>query len=105
MRGAALKLDGVEAFLHGVVKYAAIPAYPEEFGAKIYKIGRDEQGNRLTYMKITGGSLKVKELLTNRGNKVLESAVWEEKVDQIRIYSGARYETAEIVPTVNILMK
>ncbi len=82
--GAALKLDGVEAFMQGIVKYAAIPSYPDEFGAKIYKIGRDEQGNRLTYMKITGGSLKVRDILTN--------GVWEEKVNQIRFYSGQKFE-------------
>ncbi|HEX2945901.1 MAG TPA: translation factor GTPase family protein [Clostridia bacterium] len=84
--GAALKLDGVEAFLHGIVKYAAIPAYPEEFGAKIYKIGRDEQGNRLTYMKITGGRLRVRDILTN--------GAWDDKVNQIRFYSGQKFEAA-----------
>jgi len=82
--GAALKLDGVEAFIQGIVKYAAIPSYPDRFGAKIYKIGRDEQGNRLTYMKITGGRLKVRDVLTN--------GVWEEKITQIRFYSGQKFE-------------
>ncbi len=82
--GAALKLEGVEAFLHGVVKYAQNPSYPDEFGAKIYKIARDEQGGRLTYMKITGGRLKVRDVLTN--------GVWTEKVNQIRIYSGQKFE-------------
>jgi len=84
--GSALKLEGVESFLQGFVKYARSPSYPDEFGAKIYKIGRDEQGNRLTYMKITGGRLRVKDLLTN--------GVWEEKVNQIRFYSGQKYEAA-----------
>ena len=84
--GSALKLEGVEAFLQGIVKYADIPSYPEEFGAKIYKIGRDEQGNRLTYMKITGGRLKVKDVLNN--------GVWEEKINQIRFYSGQKFEAA-----------
>ena len=82
--GAALKLEGVEEFIQGIVKYADIPSYPEKFGAKIFKIGRDEQGNRLTYMKITGGRLKVRD--------VLNSGVWEEKVNQIRIYSGQKFE-------------
>ena len=96
--GSALKMTGVEEFLRGVEKYACPPAYPVDFGAKVYKIARDEQGNRLTYMKITGGTLKVKALLTNR--KTLgaashpghEEELWEEKADQIRIYSGAKYE-------------
>lgn len=82
--GSALKLIGIEALMQGVEEYTGMPSYPEEFGAKIYKIGRDEQGNRLTYMKVTGGRLKVKDVLTN--------GVWEEKVNQIRIYSGQKFE-------------
>jgi small GTP-binding protein len=93
--GSALKLEGVEAFLQGLAMYTTRPESREEFGAKVFKIARDEQGNRLTYMKITGGRLKVKELLSNRMNRVLETDGWEEKVDQIRIYSGVRYETLE----------
>ncbi|MEA4900284.1 translation factor GTPase family protein [Desulfitobacterium sp.] len=81
--GSALKCEGVEQFMQGLVKYALIPSYPDEFGAKIFKIARDSQGNRLTYMKLTGGRLKVKDILKNRG--------WEEKVNQIRIYSGQKY--------------
>lgn len=87
--GAALKLEGVEEFLKGVEKYAGIPSYPKEFGAKVFKIGRDEQGNRLTYMKITGGRLKVRDVLNN--------GVWEEKVNQIRIYSGQKFEAVNEV--------
>ena len=91
--GSALKLEGVEEFIKGVEKYTASPAYNVDFGAKVYKIARDEQGNRLTYMKITGGSLKVKSLLTNRSPRYsAEEEIWEEKADQIRIYSGAKYE-------------
>jgi small GTP-binding protein len=82
--GSALKCEGVEGFMQGIEKYAMIPSYPEEFGAKIFKIARDEQGNRLTYMKITGGKLKVKDVLTN--------SAWKEKVNQIRIYSGQKFE-------------
>lgn len=93
--GSALKLEGVEEFLQGLARYTRKPPMKEEFGAKVFKIARDEQGNRLTYMKITGGRLKVKELLSNRENRVLEADVWEEKVNQIRIYSGVRYETVE----------
>ncbi len=95
--GSALKLEGVESFLLGLAQYTTAPSPKEGFGAKVYKIARDEQGNRLTYMKITGGRLRVKELLTNRDNLVLETEVWEEKVDQIRLYSGVRYETTETV--------
>ncbi len=82
--GSALRLDGVEAFLQGLAENALLPSYPEEFGAKIFKITRDEQGVRLTHMKLTGGRLKVKDALTNGS--------WEEKVNQIRIYSGQKYE-------------
>lgn len=63
-------------------RYTVCPVYPEEFGAKIYKISRDPQGMRLTHMKVTGGTLKVKMLLKE-----------EEKADQIRIYSGASYQS------------
>ncbi|MBQ8592256.1 MAG: TetM/TetW/TetO/TetS family tetracycline resistance ribosomal protection protein [Lachnospiraceae bacterium] len=81
--GSALKLSGVEAFLHGLEQYTLTKTYPEQFGAKIFKITRDEQGNRLTHMKITGGSLKVKTTPTDDK---------EEKVNQIRLYSGGKYE-------------
>jgi len=81
--GSALKLIGIEQFMHGIVKYAVPPSYPAEFGAKIFKITRDENGNRLTHMKITGGKLKVRNVLTN--------GAWEEKVNQIRVYSGQKY--------------
>lgn len=83
--GSALKLEGALQFIQGIEKYAMIPSYPHEFGAKIFKITRDEQGNRLTHMKLTGGKLKVKD--------VLRSGSWEEKVNQIRIYSGQKFET------------
>lgn len=82
--GSALKLDGVEEFMNGIVEYAEIPSYPEKFGARVYKIGRDDKGNRLTYMKITGGRLQVRDVVSN--------GVWEEKVTQIRIYSGQKFE-------------
>jgi small GTP-binding protein len=84
--GSALKNDGVRQLLQMIQSFAETPSYPGEFGAKVFKITRDEQGNRLTHMKLTGGSLKVKDLLAGGG--------WEEKVNQIRIYSGQKYETA-----------
>jgi len=83
--GSALKLIGVEEFMQGIITYTCIPNYPDEFGAKIFKISRDEQGNRLTHMKLTGGKLKVKDVLKGSG--------WEEKVNQIRIYSGQKFQT------------
>jgi ribosomal protection tetracycline resistance protein len=85
--GAALKLEGVEALMDGINQFTINPTYPSEFGAKVYKIARDEQGNRLTYMKVTGGNLKVKDVLTRM----------EEKVNQIRIYSGVKFETVNEV--------
>lgn len=94
--GSALKIEGVDTLIDGLERFTKSPAYPEDFGAKIYKISRDDQGNRLTYMKITGGSLKVKMALSN--SKVGKySEPWEEKVDQIRIYSGDRYDTVDVV--------
>ena len=96
--GSALKMQGVQEFLEDFEKYTEEPAYPSEFGAKVFKIARDNQGNRLTYMKITGGSLKVKTILSRKkkqhvlpGQKKQE--YWEEKIDQIRLYSGAKFET------------
>ena len=92
-------MEGVEKLIHGLDRYTRCPAYPEAFGAKVYKIARDDQGNRLSYMKITGGALKVKELLTtSKGNVAAGEDVWEEKADQIRIYSGARFELVKEVP-------
>ena len=88
----------MEELLSGLRKYGNSPEYPPEFGARVYKIARDPQGNRLTYLKVTGGSLKVKALLTNRRAALAEEKVWEEKADQIRIYSGARYTTVDEAP-------
>lgn len=82
--GSALKLDGVDSFLDCFSDLAVNKEYPDEFGAKVYKISRDKQGSRLTHIKVTGGSLKVKTLLKE-----------EEKVDQIRIYSGNGYQTVQ----------
>lgn len=97
--GSALKMEGVDAFIHGMETYMATPSYSDEFGAKVFKIARDDQGNRLTYMKITGGSLKVKEMLSNAGRRGIPAEeIWEEKVDQIRIYSGAKYEMIKEAP-------
>lgn len=95
--GSALKLEGIDALLDGLASYTESPEYREEFGAKVFKITRDSQGNRLTHMKITGGKLKVRQALSGRGTKKMaqdgEETIWEEKVNQIRIYSGEKYET------------
>ncbi len=79
--GSALKIQGVEDLLQGLVKLTIRKKYPADFGARVYKITRDEKGNRLTHVKLTGGSLKVKEL------------IGEEKADQIRFYSGVQFRT------------
>ena len=84
--GSALKMEGVEELLRGMETYTQCPVYGEAFGARVYKISRDDQGNRLTHLKVTGGVLKVK--------MPLETG---EKVDQIRIYSGAGFQTAQEV--------
>lgn len=96
--GSALKMEGVTEFLAAFVKYSKEPEYPREFGAKVFKIARDEQGNRLTYLKITGGRLAVKQVLSGTSKHMQadgEKLDWEEKVNQIRIYSGEKYETAD----------
>ncbi len=82
----------MEELLGGIRKWALAPEYPQEFEAKVYKISRDDQGNRLTHLKITGGSLKVKGIISG-GNTEKPSETWQEKVNQIRVYSGDRYET------------
>ena len=83
--GSALKLSGVQELLDAMKAYMVMPAYNAEFGGRIFKISRDAKGERLTYMKVTGGSLKCREQIEGT----------EGKVNQIRIYSGARYETVE----------
>ena len=85
--GSALKLEGVAEFLQGLERYAPRPQYGPDFAARVFKISRDNQGARLTWMKITGGSLKVKALLSGPG--------WEEKADQLRIYSGAKFQAVD----------
>ncbi len=80
--GSALKVTGVEEFMRGFLLYTRSRQYPARFGAKVYKIARDAQGTRLTYLKVTGGTLKVKDV-----------PVDGEKVNQIRMYSGVKYET------------
>ena len=89
--GSALKMTGVEEFLDDLKLRIRETSYPETFGAKIYKITRDNQGERLTHMKITGGTLKVKSVLSNGRPGETGEGIWQEKVNQIRIYSGEKY--------------
>lgn len=79
--GSALKITGIEELMNAIVDLSFIPEYPNCFKAKVYKISTDEQGNRLTHVKITGGQLHTKDKIGN-----------DEKVDQIRIYNGQQYE-------------
>ena len=90
--GSALKIQGVEELLKGLETYASTSPYRKNFSARVYKISRDEAGNRLTHLKVTGGVLKVKMPLTHRREGLEESEIWEEKADQIRLYSGAGYQ-------------
>ena len=100
--GSALKLEGVDALLSALARFAPVPERPAEFGARVFKIARDPQGTRLTYMKVTGGALRVKTPLTNRRPGLPEEQVWEEKADQIRIYSGAKFRPAEEIPAGSV---
>lgn len=88
MFGSALRLDGVDAFMDLLNDYTEMPAYGTDFGAKVYKISEDK-GQRLTMMKITGGSLKVKEVLKSEKN------INAEKVNQIRLYSGEKFTAVD----------
>lgn len=93
--GSALKLDGVAEFIEGLEKYTLQTEYGPEFGARVFKIARDIQGNRLTYMKITGGSLKARSIVRYMPKGSEEQI--EEKVNMLRIYSGEKFEPADEV--------
>lgn len=84
--GSALKMLGIKEFLTDLARWMKAPEYPDTFGAKVYKISRDSQGERLTHLKITGGELKVKAVLSDTGKDDSQ-----EKINQIRIYSGEKY--------------
>ena len=89
--GSALKLQGVDALMEALEQFAPVPDYPAEFGARVFKVSRGSQGERLTFLKVTGGSLRVKAPLDVRPDK-------EEKADQLRIYSGAKFKTVDTAP-------
>ena len=89
--GAALKLEGVDALLAGLDAYTRPAPALDAFGAKVFKLSPDEQGGRLTWLRVTGGSLKVKALLQGEA----DGEPWAEKANQLRLYSGAKYTLAE----------
>ena len=95
--GSALRLEGVEAFLDGLLALALPTEYGQQFAARVYKISRDENGNRLTHLKVTGGVLRVKMPIGNAGSADSAEERWEEKADHLRIYEGAQYKTVSEV--------
>lgn len=88
--GSALQVEGVEELLDGIEAYTLEPEWPQDFGARVFKITRDERGERLTWLKVTGRQLRVRE--------VLHGPDWEEKVNQIRLYSGAKFTAVDVAP-------
>lgn len=114
--GSALKLDGVDEFMGGLETYVREPQWPAAFGARIYKISHDAQHNRLTWLKVTGGTLKAKALLTNARDSSVPSggvpaqsdggaapqSVWQEKADQVRVYNGAKFDIATDIPAGSV---
>ena len=88
--GAALRVEGVDALLDGLARYALEPDWPAQFAARVFKISRDDKGERLTWLKITGGALKVRD--------VVKGPDWEEKAAQLRLYSGAKFTPAGEAP-------
>ena len=92
--GSALRLEGIDPLLAGLDTLTVPPSYPDEFSAQVYKISTDEQGNCLTHLKVTGGSLKVRTALPGESGADGRG----EKINQIRLYSGAKYQTAEEIP-------
>lgn len=92
--GSALKMEGIREFITGFEKFTVEPEYPKKFGARVFKISHDTQGNRLTWLKVCGGELRAKMLL-GEGDDA-------EKVDQVRVYSGAKSSTVEAVPAGSV---
>ena len=88
--GSALQVEGVEELLDGIEAYTLEPEWLQDFGARVFKITRDERGERITWLKVTGGQLRVRE--------VLHGPNWEEKVNQIRLYSGAKFTAVDVAP-------
>ncbi len=101
--GSALKLEGVEALLESLRRHAPLRAYPAAFGARVFKVSRDARGARLTWMKVTGGALRAKDLLTNRRPDTPEEEAWEEKADQLRLYSGEKFQPVDSAPAGTVV--
>ena len=103
--GSALKMDGIDEFIAGFERYVREPEYDSEFGAHIYKVSHDAQGNRLTWLKVTGGEFKAKTMLSGTArigtdlgeSKIDDDGMWHEKADQVRVYSGAKFITVDSV--------
>lgn len=103
--GSALKMDGIDEFVAGFERYVREPEYDSEFGARIYKVSHDAQGNRLTWIKVTGGEFKAKTMLSGTArvgadlgeSKIDDDGMWHEKADQVRVYSGAKFTTVDSV--------
>lgn len=101
--GSALKMDGIDEFIAGFERYVHEPEYDSEFGAHIYKVSHDAQGNRLTWLKVTGGEFKAKTMLSGTArvgtdlgeSKIDDDGIWHEKADQVRVYSGAKFTTVD----------
>ena len=91
--GSALKLEGVEELLSALERYTLAPQWGENFAARVFKISRDDRGERLSWLKVTGGELRVRQTLSGGG----EEDRWEEKISQIRLYSGVKYTTVDQV--------
>lgn len=103
--GSALKMEGIDEFIAGFEWYVREPEYGGEFGARIYKVSHDSQGNRLTWLKVTGGEFKAKTMLSGTArvgsdpgeSKIGDDGLWHEKADQVRVYSGAKFSTVDSV--------
>ena len=103
--GSALKMDGIDEFVAGFERYVREPEYDSEFGARIYKVSHDVQGNRLTWLKVTGGEFKAKTMLSGTArvgadlgeSKIDDDGMWHEKADQVCVYSGAKFTTVDSV--------
>lgn len=103
--GSALKMEGIDEFVAGFERYVREPEYGGEFGARIYKVSHDSQGNRLTWLKVTGGEFKAKTMLSGTArvgtdlgeSKIDDDGMWHEKADQVRVYSGAKFTTVDSV--------
>ena len=92
--GSALKMTGIEDLLDGICSLIPAREYPREFGAKVFKIGRDRQDTRLTYMKITGGFLRSRDVISMN----VDGKAWDEKADRILLYSGEKYTQTDEAP-------